>query len=108
MLDPSFMPLSEQEQELPDTSSKQSKDKFMKELKNDKSLNAQYRNALIRQEEIALQMDALLSTKKIQEVREAVNIFLTEVMSLDSKERTPNSQMLTYRRACVLSLGFVS
>lgn len=62
----------------------------MKELKNDKSLNAQYRNALIRQEEIALQMDALLSTKKIQEVREAVNIFLTEVMSLDPKDRTQN------------------
>nr|CBJ23364.1 hypothetical protein [Beta vulgaris subsp. maritima] len=94
--DPSFIPINEENQQLPETSN--SKRDYRQELLTDKSLSRQFRNALVKQEEISQVMAELLNNRDstMEDIRAGVDIYLTETMELEGKSRNKKLHRLFF------------
>ncbi|KAL2934618.1 Endochitinase 2 [Bienertia sinuspersici] len=81
--DPSFIPDDADDQ------SEKTKREYIAELQNDKTLNLQYRNALVKQEKIAQKIWDILPNRsfKLEEVRTEVDIYLTDTMAREGNYR---------------------
>jgi len=68
---------------------KKTKREYIAELQNDKTLNLQYRNALVKQEKIAQKIWDILPNRsfKLEEVRTEVDIYLTDTMAREGNYR---------------------